>query len=216
MTWTVLGGAEWRLTLFAYSFYLIAAFWVVDRTWRFARSAIAARDAKPWARLTSRQILQPAAIVATLVAIGGVWWVAVPYALVREAFRYDDAATFVAGPRDRLFLDDGWSGLVVEGNVTMRIAERPGATLRIVLPEMGSYALTLRIDPVDPSAAQQQIVRVSLNGAALDDLVLGWNPERIGEYRVRIPAGTFAPGNQRLGLHSDAAFKFWYVRVAAL
>jgi hypothetical protein len=30
MTWTVLGGAEWRLTFFAYAFYLIAAFWFVD------------------------------------------------------------------------------------------------------------------------------------------------------------------------------------------
>ena len=212
----MLGGAEWRLTLFAYSFYLIAAFWVVDRTWRFARSAIAARDAKPWLRIIRREILQPAAIVVTLVVVAGVWWVAVPYALVREAFRYDHAASFVAGPRDRLFLVDGWSGLVVQGNVTMRIAERPGATLRIVLPETRSYALTLRVDPVDPSAARQQIVRVSLNGAHLDDLLLVWNAARIGEYGVTIPAGTFAPGNQRLGLHSDAAFKFWYVRVSAL
>ena len=32
MTWTVLGGAEWRLTFFAYAFYLVAAFSFVDKT----------------------------------------------------------------------------------------------------------------------------------------------------------------------------------------
>ena len=39
MTWTVLGGAEWRLTLFAYAFYLIAAFWVVDRAVEIVRAS---------------------------------------------------------------------------------------------------------------------------------------------------------------------------------
>jgi hypothetical protein len=72
------------------------------------------------------------------------------------------------------------------------------------------------VDPVDPSAASQQIVRVSLNGTHVGEFVLGWNPERIGEYRLTIPDGIFAPGAQRLGLHSDNAFKLWYVRIASL
>ena len=151
-----------------------------------------------------------------LVFVAGVWSFAVPYALVKEEFRYGGAATIAAGPRDRWFFVDGWSGLVVQGNVTMRVAATPGATLRILLPEARSYALTLRVDPVDPSAAAQQIVHVSLNGTRLDDLVLGWNPERIGAYQVTIPAGISAPGSQHLSLLSDTAFKLWYVRIAAL
>ena len=59
-------------------------------------------------------------------------------------------------------------------------------------------------------------MHVSLNGTHLDDLVLEWNPERIGQYQVTVPAGTFTPGDQRLELRSDTAFKLWYVRVAAL
>jgi dolichyl-phosphate-mannose-protein mannosyltransferase len=215
MTWTVPGGAEWRLTFFAYAFYLIAAFWVVDRVIRFVRAALTTRDRQLWAQITGYQILRTAAIVLGLVLVAGVWSFAVPYALVREQFKYGGIATIAAGPRDRWFFADGWSGLVVEGNVTMRLAARPGATLRILLPEARSYALTLRMDPVDRVAAAQQIVHVSLNGAHLDDLVLGWNPERIGAYQVTIPAGMFAPGAQRLELHSDNAFKLWYVRVAA-
>ena len=216
MTWRVLGGAEWRLTLFAYAFYLIAAFWAVEKAARFVRAALVARDAKPWAQVTRHQILRTVAIVLALVLVAGVWSVAVPYALVREEFTYAGAATVMAGPRDRWFFVDGWSDLVVEGNVTTRFAAAPGATLRIPLPEARSYALTVRADPVDPSAAAQQIVHVSLNETHLGDLVLGWNPERIGEYRVTIPAGIVAPGSQYLRLRSDTAFKLWYVRIAAL
>ena len=215
MTWTVLGGAEWRLTLFAYAFYLIAAFWVVDSVIRFVRAALTTRDRQLWAQITGYQILRTAAIVLALLLVAGIWSFAVPYALVREQFNYAGVATIAAGPRDRWFFADGWSGLVVEGNVTMRLAARPGATLRILLPEARSYTLTVRTDPVDRVAAAQQIVHVSLNGAHLDDLVLGWNPERIGAYQVTIPAGMFAPGAQRLELRSDNAFKLWYVRIAA-
>ena len=215
MTWTVLGGAEWRLTLFAYAFYLIAAFWVVDRAARFARSALVARDARPRTQIIGPHILRRVAIALVLVVVAGVWWVAMPYAIAREALSYGDAATIVAGPRDRWFFSEGWSDLVVEGNVTMRVAARPGAALRILLPEARSYALTLRVDPVDRSAAAQQIVRVSLNGTHLDALLLRWNPERIGRYEVAIPAGIFAPGSQRLELRSETSFKLWYVRVAA-
>jgi hypothetical protein len=59
-------------------------------------------------------------------------------------------------------------------------------------------------------------VRVSLNGTHVDALILRWNPERIGQYEVTIPAGIFAPGSQLLELRSDASFKLWYVRAAAL
>ena len=38
MTWTVRGGAEWRLTFFAYAFYLVAAFWFVDKAVRIAHA----------------------------------------------------------------------------------------------------------------------------------------------------------------------------------
>ena len=138
-----------------------------------------------------------------------------PYAIASEALGYDGATTIMAGPRDRWFFMEGWSGLVVEGNVTMRYAAPPGGVLRILLPEARSYALTVRADPVDPSTAAQQIVRVSLNGTHLDDLVLGWNAERIGQYEVAVPAGIFAPGTQHLELRSNNAFKLWYVRIAA-
>ena len=216
MTWTVLGGAEWRLTFFAYAFYLIAAFYFVEKTAGAVRSWRHARDARPLAHVSGRQILARAAIAAALAGVAVVWWIAVPYAVTKESFRYGGGATIAAGSRDRLFFVDGWSDLVVEGNVTMRFAAPPGADLRIPLPEARSYALTLRSDPVDHSAGARQVVHVSLNGTPLDDLVLEWTPGRIGQYQVTVPAGIFTPGDQRLELRSDAAFKFWYVRIVGV
>ena len=216
MTWTVRGGAEWRLTFFAYAFYLVAAFWFVDRAISFARSTLAARNESPGRQIALRRMLWPAAIVFALIGAGVAWWIAVPYAVTREALHYEGAATIAAGPRDRLFFTEGWSGLIVEGNVTMRRAAAPGAVLTILLPEPRSYALTLRANPADPAAAPRQILRVSLNGTPLNDVVLGWNPERIGQYDLTIPARMFSPGSQRLELRSDTAFKLWYVRIAAL
>jgi len=215
MTWTVLGGAEWRLTFFAYAFYLIAAFWCVDKAVHIARAWLFSREPRNWAQIPLRQILGRVAILLALVMAGIVWWIAAPYALTREAFRYDGAASIAAGSRDRWFFVDGWSHLVVEGNVTMRFAAPPGANLRIPLPEARSYALTLRSDPVDHSGTARHVVHVSLNGTHLDDLVLEWNPERIGQYQITVPKGMFTPGDQRLELRSDTAFKLWYVRISA-
>jgi hypothetical protein len=214
MTWTVLGGAEWRLTLFAYSFYLVAAFWLVDRVARFVRATVIARDTAPWEYVTRREILRAAAIVLAIVVVTGVWLIAVPYAVAREALAHGDTATIMAGPRDRWFFVEGWSGLVVEGNVTTRFAEKRAATLRVFLPEARAYGVTLRANPVDPSTAGRQNLQLSLNGTHVDDVTLGWNPERIGQYQITIPAGIVTPGIQHLSLRSDNPFKLWYVRIA--
>ena len=96
------------------------------------------------------------------------------------------------------------------------LPHRPAQASEFFYPSRGRTCLRVRTDPVDPSAAAQQIVRVSLNGTHLGDLVLQWNPERIGQYQVTIPARSFAPGDQRLELRSDTAFKVWYVHVAAI
>ena len=214
MTWTVPGGAEWRLTLFAYAFYLIAAFWTIDSAVKFARAAFRENE-KPWRKLTRKQVIQPAAIVLAIFVMAGVWLVAAPYAIVNEALTHEGATMIVAGPRDRWFFVDGWSDLVSNGNVTARFAVKPAAILRIALPESRSYAVTLRLDPVDPSAAPQHIVRLSLNGHHIDDIALSWNPDRIGQYDVTIPAGSFDPGTQDLELRSATPFKLWYVRIVA-
>ena len=213
MTWTVIGGAEWRLTFFAYAFYLVAAFWLVEAFVRLARRGVARWRSKQWPRPTGRQLLRPAAVLFAVLALIGVWPVAGPYAVAREALTYGDAVMISAGPRDRWFFADGWSQLVVEGNVTSRLAIKPPATLRVFLPKSRLYDLTFRLNPIDPSGAAQQVVNISLNGNRLADFALGWNPDRVGQYEVSIPASIVAPGVQHLTLGSTGGFKLWYVLI---
>lgn len=213
MTWTVIGGAEWRLTLFAYAFYLIAAFWFVEALVDLARSGMARWRTRDWPRLSGRQALRPAAVLLALLVVTGIWLFAVPYAVAREALTHGDTATIQAGPRDRWFFVDGWSGTILEGNVTLRRAVERPAALRIFLPESRPYEVTLRVNPDRASLETRQVVVLSINGTHLQDLVLDWNPDRIGQYEVTIPAGIVTPGVQRLELRSESSFKLWYLRI---
>jgi hypothetical protein len=213
MTWTVRGGAEWRLTLFAYSFYLVAAFWLVDRGVRLARALLRDRESKPWSGLQRPQIIRATVVLPVLLVVPVPWPYVVPYAAARESLIHGDAMIIRAGQRDRWFFTDGWSEAVTTGNVTTRSASKPTATLRIVLPETRRYDLLFRVDPVTPLTGQLPTVHIAIDGHALGDLVLGYNPERVGEYRLTIPAGFVSAGVHRLLLQSESSFRLWYLLI---
>ena len=224
VTWTVIGGAEWRLTLFAYAFQLLAAFWFVDRL---------ARRAPQWRSLTRRQIRQPLLTLLALTTVFAGWTYAMPYAVVREALKDDGAATVPAGHRDWWFFDEGWSHLVKTGNVVSRFAIQPVATARLLLPDVRPYTLVMRIQPLDAANLPQQTIDVAINGRTLGALTLTWNAERIGDYRVDVPATLVRPGLNELAFRSErmmlvrdgrepfptmspdhpVAFRLWYVTI---
>ena len=204
MTWTVRGGAEWRLTLFAYAFYLIAAFCLVDRVFRAATW----RDGA-----ANRTSLKPLVILLALLTIAAAWTFLMPYAVVREGLANGAPVTIMAGQRDRWFFVDGWSSLDITGNVVSRLSTQPTASLRLFLPDARPYGLILRIDPAAPPGDVRQKVQVSLNVRPLGELDLNWNPDRIGEYSLSIPAEAVTPGSHRLALSSETSFKLWYLRI---
>jgi hypothetical protein len=193
-TWTVRGGAEWRLTLFAYSFYLVAGFWLLDR---------AARHARDWRAAFDRRALRPLGAGLAIILLAAAWTWGMPYAIVRESIARGEAAIIRAGGRDRMFLADGWSDLVVTGNVTARFATKPSATIRVPLPERRLYKVLMRIDPLYYPGALPQRVQVDLNGKPFTVLSLAWNPERVGEYELTIPASAVDVGPNILTLHSE-------------
>jgi hypothetical protein len=102
---------------------------------------------------------------------------------------------------------------MLEGNVTLRRAVEQPASLRIFLPEKRPYAVTLRADPDRASPEVHQVLTLAMNGTHLQDLILDWNRDRIGQYEFTIPAAMVAPGVQRLDLRSESGFKLWYMRV---
>jgi hypothetical protein len=213
MTWTVRGGAEWRLTLFAYSFYLVAAFWLLDRIVRVALTVLRQRGSLTWPELQRPQVIRTTAVLLCLLTVAAGWPFVLPYAAARESLIHGDPMMIRAGQRDLWFFANGWSEPVVTGNVTTRSAIEPTAALRIVLPEKRSYELLFRIDPVVPQAGKMPTVRLAIDDHHLGDLVLSYNPERVSEYHLTIPADTVEAGIHRLLLRSDASFKLWYVLI---
>jgi Dolichyl-phosphate-mannose-protein mannosyltransferase len=187
-TWTVRGGAEWRLTLFAYSFYLVAAFWCLEQIAR--RRVLLVRP---------RHILATACLVLAAVC----WTFLMPYLVVREALAQGDPAMIRAGERDRFLFAGGWSPLVVTANVTARFSTEREATIRLPLPDPRPYSLLFRIDPLHYPGAPPQRVHVSLNGQDIGVLDLTWNPERVGEYRVAVPPSAVRRGVNTLALRAE-------------
>ena len=225
VTWTVVGGAEWRLTLFAYSFQLLAAFWIVDRVLR----ALVSR-ASPFRTPMLRRL----AITAALAVVFITWTLVVPYAVAREALAMGAPASIMTNRRNQWLVGDGWSRPVVTGNVTARFATEPVAHVRIPLPESRPYMLLLRLHPLNTTSHAPQVVDVELNGLPLATLTLTWDPDRIGEYRLSVAPQMISPGMHRLTFRSHAmiplsagteefrelprdlpvGFRLWYIHIA--
>ena len=114
-----------------------------------------------------------------------------------------------------------------------RFATQPVATARLLLPDIRPYTLVMRIQPLDASNLPQQKIDVAINGRTLGALTLTWNPERIGDYRLDVPAALVRPGLNELAFRSErmmlvrdgrepfpttasdrpVAFRLWYVTI---
>ena len=233
LIWSLRGGDHWRFTLHAYPFYLVAAFHVL-----FAASAFVAA----MLRGQGREMLQPprsrraAAVaagmigVAILALVGDRW---APYLVARESVAAGNPTTIGAGPKDGVFFADGWSGLVVGGNVVARLSTAERSTIWLPMPVRRAYRLVLRMDPIPFDSAPPQHVQVLLGGREVAKLALTWNPQRIGAYEIDVPVEIVAGGRTRLDFVADyrwpldragpafpelarsvtAGFRLWYVRL---
>ena len=231
-TWDVPGGSEWRFTLHAYPFYLVAAATFLARLPALAWSL--RPQGMPWNR---RGIVVPGLAAAAAVIVAG-WWLAIGlrYLRFREDVLTGGPARLEAGPRDRLFMREGWYAPTALGNVKVRFSRGRLGVLDLPLTAGRNYVLTLRLDPFQFDGAPPQTVRVVLDGSNIAELPLQWDESRIGSYTVTLPAWRVREGRNRLELQAaystraasvgggvqevtddqDVAFLFWYLRVEPL
>jgi 4-amino-4-deoxy-L-arabinose transferase-like glycosyltransferase len=235
ITWPDQGGSEWRFTMHAYPFYLIAAFAAVAWLAEGARALVSDRTGTlaAW----RRQHVAAKVVATAAIVFGG--WIAgywSPYFVARESLLKGEDTSFAAGENDRVFFGGGWSQLVQAGTVLARFAKTDHVTLRIPLPQRRAYRLVMRMDPVPAEGAPPQRVRVFLDGRAAGIFDLAWNPERVGAYTVDLDANSVSPGRARLDLIADhvaplgraqpmfpdlpesllVAFRLWYVRLSPM
>jgi hypothetical protein len=229
VTWNVGGGSEWRFTMHAYPFYLVAAGCAVVGAVRVARLLAVNRTAL---RRATVPMAVRAGVVAAVASVGTVAYFVMPWFVIREAIA-DGASTSVdTGERDVVFYRSGWSPPHKEG-IIVRISRGERSVVRIPLPEKRRYEIVLRMDPVDP--ARTEPVSVLLNHHLVGVLRLSWNPERVGSYRVLVAdhmvrsdneltiipgalvaAGSAGPRFAWLDPAERIGVRLWYVRVLPL
>ena len=229
ITWNVAGGGEWRFSMHAYPFYLLAAMDAVAVAWR---AAMAWRK-RSWCLrpFASQPLMRTGAVVAALGLALGLYLV-LPWFVVREAIASDKDISVETGTRDRVFFGSGWSEPYRDG-LTFRVSEAERAIIRIPLPSRRTYQIVLRFDPV--AAELQRRAIVLLNRQLLANLQLTSNPDRVGSYSLQLPREKVRVGLNELTLVPDTlvpagsagprfawrnpqdllGVRFWYVRVLA-
>jgi hypothetical protein len=206
-TWSVGGGGEWRFTEHAYPIYLVFAFAMIVGACR-ALVALSSRRTTP--REALDWIRHPGLMAATAALLLG--WVAyrvLPYLVVRESIAAGEAGMIRAGDRDAIFFDGAWSRPHGSGNVVVRAAMGDRVSLRMPLPKIAEYALTLRMDPAQPSeSAYVPRVTVFLDGQTIGQVRFQPDPSRIGTYRMPVPkalSGRFTSRLDLVATHTVAA-----------
>jgi hypothetical protein len=188
-TWNLGGGGEWRFTMHVYSIYLVAAVSAVATVWRV-----------PWPAWRDLRWRIP--VVAALAAVAIGIHVAMPWLAKREAIAAGEAANIEPGSRDRMFFRQGWSPLRADGAVIARVSRADRASIHFPLPQKRAYEIVLRLDPVAPEI--QKRVTVLFNKRLLAPLQLSWNPDRVGSYRLTLPAESVRAGDNEIELIPDA------------
>jgi len=192
LTWPIAGGAEWRFTMHAYPFYLIAAMCVVVlpafrlTSWR-----------RPWPTLFRRRpyLIGITIVFLGLAAVAARWW---PWLEFREALSAGEAAIVEFGARDAAFVDAGWSAPARSGDRHVRFATAIRASVHVPLPQRRPYRVRLRLDPFE--ADRPQRISVFVNSAPIGTVLAGETPEVDGAYELPMPAAAVREGTNRIEL----------------
>ena len=202
-TWTTPGFAlvhHFRYTMPVHPALLLAAFSVIALAVGAARPASIRRFLN--VRDLGRSVLLKGAVTAT--AIAATWGLLnlLPFLRLSEDLALRGETVLIAGPRDRFFFRRGWHDPLEGANVTVRFAR--GRTARVWIPMVPhrAHTITLRLDPFVFPGAAPQFVAVTVNGASVGTFALEWNPERVGEYTVEVPAIVASGGSVPIDLEA--------------
>jgi 4-amino-4-deoxy-L-arabinose transferase-like glycosyltransferase len=224
-TYQIRGGSEWRFTLHAYPFYLIAAVLALSQMAAVVRLVTSRKKVE---RLAQQRRMAIRRIAATAALLGTGWVVAtgVHYLQVRESILGGESTRVHAGAFDALFFGNGWSWPDRRGNIVARASRGGKATLWLPLAGNQAYRLDLRMDPYPRTREPATVVRILVNGSVVSELRLGLDPRRMESYSVMVPSSLVSSGRNRIDLEAyrphegtrekeapGAGFLLWFVRV---
>jgi hypothetical protein len=167
LTWNITGGAEWRFTLAAYPFYLVAAglclTTVVRWAWKVRRQPIDGM----LVRVDRRR---PIVAAATLTLLTVLALTMLPWLGMREAVLSQASTTIEPVGRARRFFVGGWQAGAGDGCLS---AAADRARLLLPLPRPGPYRIALRLldqqrqgsapQPLDITVRDRVVAHVTLS-----------------------------------------------------
>lgn len=217
LTWRLI--FDWRFTEHAYPFFLIGAFYAVRQAVRLA-DRLRLREIAGRRPARGPALAWSGAAVAVL-GVSGAWIWMLPPRVAAEALRAGEPVSIGLDARDRIYFAGAWSPPAQQGNVVARVSEGRRVEIELPLPAAQAYSLALRMDPhpAPSGPGPLPVVRVMLNDQLLAVVELEWNPERMGAYRVSVPAAAVRPARNRLALipgerdNRPARIRLWYVRI---
>jgi hypothetical protein len=176
-TYEIAGGNEWRFTMHAYPFYLIAGglFLTVIIGALFAQNT--------WSLFSDRAFSRRALLITSsilLFVLCGGWFLLNQSNFLRkeEAMKADEAILIQSGNRDSRFFTSGWYKPVQFGGEEFRITKGTVAVLSTPLKRGKEYNLILRANPLFEKHSKPSIISVTINS------------QPVGKFEVKEPVKT--------------------------
>lgn len=161
-TYEIAGGNEWRFTMHAYPFYLIAGALFLTAI----IGALLTQNTWPLfsERPFSRRALLTTSFILVIILAGG-WFLLNQSNFLRkeEATKADEAILVQSGNRDLRFFTSGWYMPVQFGGESVRITNGTEAVLSAPLKREKEYNLILRANPVYEKSLKPSIIAVTIN-----------------------------------------------------
>lgn len=214
-TYEIAGGNEWRFTMHAYPFYLIAGalFLTViigallaQNTWRlFSDHAF-----------SKRALLTTSCILSFLLTAGWFLFNQSNFLRKEEAIKADESILIQSGNRDSRFFTSGWYMPVQSNGEELRITKGAEAELSVPLKRAKEYNLILRANPVFEKPLKPAFISVTVNSQPLGKFEA---KEPINTaYVFRLPPNLINDGINKISLHrldpesSDIAVQYYKVQ----
>jgi tetratricopeptide (TPR) repeat protein len=211
-TYEIAGGNEWRFTMHAYPFYLIAGalFLTVvigallaQNTWQLFSD-----------RLFSRRAALTTSVIVLFVLLSG-WFLLNQSNFLRkeEATKADEAILIQSGNRDSKFFTSGWYRPVQTDGEEFRITNGSEAVLTAPLKKGKEYNLILRAAPVFEKPLKPSSISVSVNSQPVGKFELK-EPVNTA-YVFRLPPNSIKDGINKIYLNrldpesSDVAVQYY-------
>lgn len=198
VTWNIPGGGEWRFTLPAYPFFLVAAGVGVRRLAWLVGGLVRAPGAvlDTCGRIDRRLVAGIAAVVALVVA----GLTLLPWLALREAVATSTTVTVVPDTRDAVIFAAGWADRPA-GRCLAAVSDRP--TIRLPLPRDASVRVVLHLTDVQPAGAAATLVDVTASQGLRSRVTLRPD-DRNQQATLVVPASAMGPLTTTVDLRSAA------------